>query len=121
MIDPDWLQADHDRVIRENNMRAERKAILERSREHLHFPKGKPTMETPKNCTPEQAEVENLFTYLKPTDEQIPRYEAIREAGKVLAFAILGNTPKSADQSAALRKVREAVMTANASIALEKK
>jgi len=34
-----------------------------------------------------------------------------------LALVILEHTPPSADQSAAIRKVREAVMTANASIA----
>jgi hypothetical protein len=37
----------------------------------------------------------------------------------VLAEAILENTPQCADQQAALRHVREAVMTANAAVALE--
>ena len=65
--------------------------------------------------TPEN--VENWFTYHSPTADQLPKYLAIREAGKLLASAIVANTPSSADQTAAIRKVREAVMTANASIA----
>lgn len=59
-----------------------------------------------------------LFTYHKPEPDQIPRYNEIREAGKHLARAILRDTPKCADQTAAIRKVREAVMTASAAIAM---
>ena len=64
-----------------------------------------------------EKDVENWFTYHKPTEEQIPKYQAIREAGKALAEAIRIHCPDSADRSAALRKARESVMTANASIA----
>lgn len=67
----------------------------------------------------EEAELINLFSYHGPSGDQPTRYARIREAGKVLAREILLSTPKSADQSAAIRKVREAVMTANAAIALE--
>ncbi len=66
------------------------------------------------------ADLENYFTYHPPTSEQIPKYQAIREAGKALAEAIVANTPSSADQTAAIRKVREAVMTANQSIACDR-
>jgi len=59
----------------------------------------------------------NWFTYHSPTPEQLPKYQEIRAAGWALARAILQNTPASADQTAAIRKVREAVMTANAAIA----
>jgi Xaa-Pro aminopeptidase len=62
-------------------------------------------------------DVEHWFTYHKPTEDQLPKYEAIRTAGKALAEAIRQNCPDSADRSAAIRKVREAVMTANASVA----
>ena len=65
--------------------------------------------------TPEN--LDNWFTYHTPTPEQLPKYQAIREAGKALAAAIVQNSPASADQSAAVRKVRDAVMTANAAIA----
>ncbi|MGH7632635.1 MAG: DUF7681 family protein [Gemmatimonadaceae bacterium] len=64
-------------------------------------------------------DIEHVFTHHAPTAEQGQQYHEIREAGKGLAQAIVDHTPKSADQSAALRKVREAVMTANAAIALD--
>ncbi len=63
-------------------------------------------------------DINNVFTYHSPSPDQLPKYEAIREAGKVLAEAIVANTMPCADQSAALRKVRESVMTANAAVAL---
>jgi len=62
-------------------------------------------------------DIETTFTYHPPTPDQVVQYTAIREAGKELARVILANTPGCADQSAAIRKVREAVMTANAAIA----
>lgn len=67
--------------------------------------------------TPE--EIENVFSYHAPTGDQPARYEAIRAAAKSFALVLVANTPKSADQTAAIRKLRESVMTANASIALE--
>ena len=73
------------------------------------------------NLTPEQeAELDRLFTYHKPTAEQLPKFDAVNEAAKNFARIVLLNTPRSADQSAAIRLIREARMTANAAIALEK-
>jgi hypothetical protein len=66
-------------------------------------------------------DIENIFTYHKPTAEQLPKYEAIRAKAKELANVIVANTPACADQTAAIRLLREAVMTANASIALDGK
>lgn len=63
-------------------------------------------------------DLDHIFKYHTPTPEQLPKYEALRAAAKSFAEAIVAHTPPSADQSAALRHVREAVMTANASIAL---
>lgn len=63
-----------------------------------------------------QEQVERLFTYHKPTGDQVLRLKLIREAGKMLALTILANTPAGADQADAIRKVREAVMTANAGL-----
>jgi hypothetical protein len=66
----------------------------------------------------EQKEIiDNLFTYHPPKGDQVERYGKLREAGKALAEVIIECTPQCADQSAAIRKVREAVMTANAAIA----
>ena len=63
--------------------------------------------------------IDNIFSYHAPEGDQPQRYEAIRSAAKILAQAIMDNTPTGADQTAAVRKVREAVMTANAGIALK--
>lgn len=62
-------------------------------------------------------QLENWFTYHSPNADQEQAYQDIREAGMNLASVIVARTPTSADQTAALRKVREAVMTANAAIA----
>jgi hypothetical protein len=71
-------------------------------------------------ATSQEAVVNELFTYHPVTStEQAKRYEAIRDTAKHLAIVILKNTPRSSDQSAAIRKLRECVMTANASIALD--
>ena len=64
-----------------------------------------------------KADLDNWFEYHKPTEHQIPCFNRLREAAKVFAQAIIDNTPPSPDQTAAVRKVREAVMTANAAIA----
>jgi len=57
--------------------------------------------------------------YHAPHGDQPERYELIRSKARELAIVIIENTPSSADQTAAIRKLRECVMTANASIALE--
>lgn len=66
-------------------------------------------------------QLQHWFTYHKPSPDQLPKYEAIRDAGLAFAKVLVENTPPSADQTAAVRKVREAVMTANAAIACEGK
>lgn len=65
------------------------------------------------------SQIEEWFTYHPPHGDQAQRYVAIREKAKELAYIIIAATPSSADQIAALRKLRECVMTANAAIALE--
>jgi len=62
-------------------------------------------------------QLQNWFTYHSPTLEQLPKYQAIREAGLQFATAIVENAPDCADTTAAVRKIREAVMTANQAIA----
>jgi hypothetical protein len=64
-----------------------------------------------------QEKIENWFMYHTPTPEQIEKYAVIRDCAKEFAQVIVDNTPPSADQTAALRKLRECVMTDNASIA----
>ena len=64
-------------------------------------------------------QIENWFTF--HTDCPPEGFIAIRSAAKQLAKAIAEHTPSCADQSAAIRKVREAVFTANAAIACKGK
>lgn len=64
-----------------------------------------------------QKDLNNWFTYHPPLGTDIPKFTRIREEAKAFAEVILENTPPCADQSAAIRKIREAVMTANAAIA----
>lgn len=64
-----------------------------------------------------QEQIDNWFTYHSPSPEQLPKYLAIRDAGKAFAEVIVENTPDSADCTYAVRKIREAVMTANQAIA----
>lgn len=68
---------------------------------------------------PGELDIEHIFSYHKPTTCQVPQYESIRASAKALAHVIVTNTPRGADQTAAIRLLREAVMTANAAIALQ--
>ncbi len=68
-----------------------------------------------------QEQLDNWFQYHAATQEQAAKYVELRAAGKAMAEAIVRLTPPSADQTAAIRKVREAVFTANAAIACEGK
>lgn len=61
--------------------------------------------------------IETLFTYHAPTPEQQEKYRQIREAAKSLARCIDACCDPGPDRTAAIRHVREAVFTANASIA----
>lgn len=61
----------------------------------------------------------HIFTYHDSKPEDVAKYQAIRAAALEFSRVLVANTPPSADQSAAIRKVREAVMTANAAIALD--
>lgn len=64
-----------------------------------------------------QEMIDNWFTYHAPEENDIYKYTQIREAAKYFAEVVMDNTPPSADQTTAIRKIREAVMTANAAIA----
>ncbi|MEM1202678.1 MAG: hypothetical protein AAGN66_05570 [Acidobacteriota bacterium] len=72
----------------------------------------------PSNC-PTIDTLSDLFSYHPPRLGQVRRYSELRSFAREFAHAIFRNCPPSADRDAALRKVREALMTANAAIALE--
>ncbi|KKM85937.1 hypothetical protein LCGC14_1284020 [marine sediment metagenome] len=85
---------------------------------------GGDTAVEPRQVAPTRAPLdvtlENLdwvFTYHAPIEDQRERYNTIARAAKNLARVILESCPSCADRTAAIRKVREAKMTANASIA----
>lgn len=59
------------------------------------------------------------FDYHKPTDDQVNRISIIRGASKVMVQAIWAQCPDGPDRTVAIRKVHEAMMTANKSIVLE--
>lgn len=63
-----------------------------------------------------EEKVESVVSYHKPDDLGGAAITAVREATKALIVTIVKNCPASADRSAAIRKAREAMMTANASI-----
>lgn len=79
-------------------------------------------METPPAYvnTPEVIqEIDNWFTYHETKPDQLDRYVLLRESAKRFAKEILAYVPPCADRSAAIRKLRECIMTANAAIACE--
>lgn len=63
--------------------------------------------------------LQDVFEYHQVEGDQVARIAAIRGAALELARVICRVCPSSADRSAAVRKVREAVHAANASIALD--
>lgn len=68
------------------------------------------------STTPEQI-IDDLFTYHAPTPEQAAKYQRVSAACKAAALVIHNECPPSPDRTAAMRLLREARMTANASIA----
>ncbi len=65
----------------------------------------------------EQKRIDNNFTYHAPRPDQLPRYESIRSATKIVAERLLQLCPPGRELSLALTKLEEAVMWANAAIA----
>lgn len=63
-------------------------------------------------------QIEHWFTYHTPAPQQVKAMQQIREFAKELAHCIGHHCPPSADRSAAIRLLRESIMTANASIVL---
>lgn len=61
--------------------------------------------------------VQTIFTFHAPTEEQKVAYGELRERGYELARSIILHCPEGPDREIAIQKVREAVMVANASIA----
>jgi hypothetical protein len=65
-----------------------------------------------------QDQIDNTFTYHAPKGDQQGRYENIRAHAKALAEVIASHTPDSREKSLAFTNLQQAVMWANASIAI---
>lgn len=59
---------------------------------------------------------DRLCRHHKPDDRQIQGIVRVREAATLFIAVLLDECPESPDKSAAIRKAREAMMTANAAI-----
>lgn len=59
------------------------------------------------------------FEHHSPTEDQVKRILHVRESFICTAKVLLLACPESADRTAALRQLHEAMMTANKSIACE--
>lgn len=64
------------------------------------------------------AHLARMFTCHSATDDQANRYRRLRTEAHMFAQLILNTCPASAERTLAIRKIREAVMWANASIAI---
>ncbi len=67
---------------------------------------------------PSMAEVARRFTYCAPKGDQIGRYESIRSTARELALYIRTHCPDSEERKHSLACLQEAVMWANAAIAI---
>ena len=63
--------------------------------------------------------ISRLFDYHRPTPEQAAKYERISEAVTHLASISYECCPEGQDQDAAIQRLRETRMLANAAIACE--
>ena len=62
--------------------------------------------------------IERIFTYHAPSSVQVEDMNTLRALARNLAKGIEQLVPAGADQTAAIRKLRECIMTANAGIIL---
>jgi len=62
-------------------------------------------------------EINNWFSYHAPKGDQTERYTTLRDEACCFAYVLNDLVPDCADKTAAIRKLRECVMTANAAIA----
>ena len=65
--------------------------------------------------------LDQLFTYHPPIGTQAERYAEISKAAKEFARTVILNAPEGPDRDAAVSKIIEARMLANATIALNEK
>jgi len=67
------------------------------------------------------AQIKEIFTYHKPFGDQANRYGELRELAKDMANLIQATCPESREKSLAFTNLQQAIMWANASIAINEK
>lgn len=72
------------------------------------------------NFSQAEQDIMDSFDHHAPTLGQVERILSVRHVCKNAAIGIIANARASADRTAALRKLHEAMMTANKAIAIEK-
>ena len=70
-------------------------------------------------AAPTQYDLDNVFSYHKPSQGDIVRHATIRDAARVFAEVVLTNTGPGREQALALTAVEIAMFWANASVARE--
>jgi hypothetical protein len=108
-------------ILVDNGMKLPESAMLEyqgqKAMEVTAKPAGTRALnQTGVECMSEK-DLENWFSYYVPQPGQAEKFEAIRAAGTAFSQVVYDCTPPSADQTAAVRKIREAVYIASAAIA----
>ena len=66
-----------------------------------------------------QKDLEHRFSYHPPRPDQVPRYEAIRQAAKEFAELVADLCPQGRERALALTHLEQSVMWANAGISRE--
>lgn len=69
----------------------------------------------------EYKKVDDMFTYHPPFGDQAERYGELRRLGRALAHEMVALAPTSRELSLALTNLQNAIMWANAAIALHEK
>lgn len=64
-------------------------------------------------------QLEDIFSYHAPTPDQLPKYEAVNKAFLECAKVVNEIAPDGAGKTVAIRKLSDARMACNASVALE--
>jgi hypothetical protein len=108
-------------ILVDNGMEVPKPKMLEHQGQKAIEVTAKPAETLTLNLTEVESmsekDLENWVSYYVPQAGQAEEFEAIRAASTAFAQVVCDYTPPSAAQTVALRKIREAVYTANAAMA----
>ena len=66
----------------------------------------------------DKTQIDNIFTYHAPKENQAERYKLLRQYARELALRIEEHCPESREKSLAITSLQQTVMWANAAIAI---